>query len=241
MRGELKLLKVNNLIVSYGNMVALNGLSIHVDRSEVVGIFGPNGHGKTTLLKAISGLIKPKKGEIIFEGVDLKKVKPHEIVEMGLIHIPQGSRLFPELSVEENLMLGAYSKAAWIKRKENLEMVYNLFPSLNERRNKKCLTLSGGERQMTALGRGLMASAKMLMLDEPSLGLAPVIRQSLLKKIPEIIDLGVTMIIVEQNIVFASEFSNRLYLLEHGEISMEGSREEVISNDYVRKAYLGIK
>jgi len=234
------LLEVDSIVVHYGNMVAIDNVSVHVDKNEVVGIFGPNGHGKTTLLKAISGIVKLKKGSIFFEDKDLRKMKPHEIVKMGLIQIPQESRLFPELTVEENLMLGAYSVNAWKKREENLEMVYSLFPLIKERKNNRCLTLSGGERQMVALGRGLMSSAKLLMLDEPSLGLAPVIRQALLKKIPEIRDLGVTMIIVEQNIVFAAEFSDRLYLLENGKISLQGTRDEVLINDHVRKAYLGI-
>lgn len=234
------MLEIKDLFVSYGDMNIIKNVSIHVDKDEVVGIFGPNGHGKTTLLKTISGLIKPKEGKIIFESKDLEKVPPHRIVEMGLIHVPQGAKLWPELTVEENLKLGAYSPSSWKKRYENLEVVYNLFPALKERRGKKCLTLSGGERQMAALGRGLMSSAKLLMLDEPTLGLAPLIRRALLEKIPEIRDTGVTLLLVEQNIVFASEFSDRLYLLENGEISLQGSKDEVLSNDHVRKAYLGI-
>jgi len=234
------MLEIENLFVSYGDMNIIKNISINVEKDEVVGIFGPNGHGKTTLLKTISGLIKPKKGKIIFENKDLEKVPPHKIVEMGLIHVPQGAKLWPELMVEENLVLGAYSPSSWRKRDENLETVYGLFPALKERRHKKCLTLSGGERQMVALGRGLMSSAKLLMLDEPTLGLAPLIRRMLLEKIPEIRDTGVTLLLVEQNIVFASEFSDRLYLLENGEISLRGSKDEVLSNDHVRKAYLGI-
>lgn len=234
------MLEIKDLFVSYGDMNIIKNVSIHVDKDEVVGIFGPNGHGKTTLLKTISGLIKPKEGKIIFESKDLEKVPPHRIVEMGLIHVPQGAKLWPELTVEENLKLGAYSPSSWKKRYENLEVVYNLFPALKERRGKKCLTLSGGERQMAALGRGLMSSAKLLMLDEPTLGLAPLIRRALLEKIPEIRDTGVTLLLVEQNIVFASEFSDRLYLLENGEIRLQGSKDEVLSNDHVRKAYLGI-
>lgn len=234
------MLEVKDLVVSYGDMFVIKNLSIHVAKGEIVGIFGPNGHGKTTLLKTISGLIKPKRGKIIFENRDLKKVPPHKIVEMGLIHVPQGAKLWPELTVEENLLLGAYVSRAWKKRKENLEIVYKLFPALKERRNKECSTLSGGERQMVSIGRGLMSSAKLLMLDEPSLGLAPLIRRALLEKIPEIRDTGVTLLLVEQNIVFASEFSDRLYLIEEGKISLQGSKDEVLSNDYVRKAYLGI-
>jgi len=234
------MLEIKDLVVSYGNMNIINNVSIHVDKNEVVGIFGPNGHGKTTLLKAISGLIKQKKGKIIFQNEDLEKVPPHKIAEMGLIHVPQGAKLWPELTVEENLRLGAYCPSSWKKRDENLEIIYNLFPALKERRKNKCSTLSGGERQMVALGRGLMSQAKLLMLDEPTLGLAPLIRSALLKKIPEIIDTGVTLLLVEQNIVFASQFSDRLYLLENGKINLQGSKDEVLSNNYIRKAYLGI-
>ena len=234
------MLQINNIVVSYGDTTILNDVSINVNKNEIVGIFGPNGHGKTTLLRAISGLIKPKKGSIVFENENLEKMAPNKIVEKGIIQIPQGSRLFPDLTVEENLMLGAYTPHAWKKRDENLEIVYNLFPTIKERRNNRALHCSGGERQMVALGRGLMSSGKLLMLDEPTLGLAPLIRQSLLKKIPEIRDTGVTLLIVEQNIVFAAEFSDRLYLLENGKISLTGKKDEVISSDHVRKVHLGI-
>jgi branched-chain amino acid transport system ATP-binding protein len=234
------MLTVNDLVVSYGDMVVIKNVSLNVEEDEVVGIFGPNGHGKTTLLKAISGLIKPKQGQIVFMKNELENSAPHKIVEMGLIHVPQGARLWPELTVEENLLLGAYVPGAWKERGENLEIVYNLFPQLRERKNKKASTLSGGERQMVALGRGLMSSAKLLILDEPTLGLAPIIRRSLLEKIPEIRDTGVTMLIVEQNIVFASEFSDRLYLIENGRIALQGPKNEVLSNNHVKKAYLGI-
>lgn len=234
------MLTIEDLVVSYGDIVVIRNISLNVDRDEVVGVFGPNGHGKTTLLKAISGLIRPKQGKIFFENKDLVKLSPHKIVEMGLIHVPQGARLWPELTVEENLLLGAYVPSAWKKRDENLEGVYNLFPPLKERRQKKALTLSGGERQMAALGRGLMSSAKLLVLDEPSLGLAPMIRRDLLEKIPEIRETGVTLLLVEQNIVFASEFSDRLYLIENGRIALQGSKDEILSDDHVKKAYLGI-
>lgn len=234
------MLEVKNLVVSYGDITVIKDVSLNVEKDEVVGIFGPNGHGKTTLLKAISGLIKPKGGTITFENQDLIKMSPHKIVEMGLIHVPQGAKLWPELTVEENLILGAYTPKAWKEREDNLETVYNLFPALKERKGKKALTLSGGERQMAALGRGLMSSAKFLVLDEPTLGLAPIIRKALLEKIPEIKNTGVTLLIVEQNIVFASEFSNRLYLIENGRIVLQGLKNAVLSNEHVKKAYLGI-
>jgi branched-chain amino acid transport system ATP-binding protein len=234
------MLDVKDLVVTYGDMLIIKNLSMYVNKGEIVGIIGPNGHGKTTLLKAISGLVKPKSGKIFFENVDLTKMPPHKIVELGIVQVPQGAKLWPKLTVEENLLLGAYVSNAWKKRKENLEMVYKLFPALKERRNKLCSTLSGGERQMVAIGRGLMSSAKLLTLDEPSLGLAPLIRRALLEKIPEIRDMGVTLVLVEQNVVFASEFSDRLYLIEEGKITLQGSKDEVLSNNYVRKAYLGV-
>jgi branched-chain amino acid transport system ATP-binding protein len=234
------MLDVKDLVVTYGDMLIIKNLSMYVNKGEIVGIIGPNGHGKTTLLKAISGLVKPKSGKIFFENVDLTKMPPHKIVELGIVQVPQGAKLWPKLTVEENLLLGAYVSNAWKKRKENLEMVYKLFPALKERRNKLCSTLSGGERQMVAIGRGLMSSAKLLTLDEPSLGLAPLIRRALLEKIPEIRDTGVTLVLVEQNVVFASEFSDRLYLVEEGKITLQGSKDEVLSNNYVRKAYLGV-
>jgi len=234
------MLDVKDLVVTYGDMLIIKNLSMYVNKDEIVGIIGPNGHGKTTLLKAISGLLKPKSGKIFFENVDITKMPPHKIVELGIVQVPQGAKLWPELTVEENLLLGAYVSNAWKKRKENLEIVYKLFPALKERRNKPCSTLSGGERQMVAIGRGLMSSAKLLTLDEPSLGLAPLIRRALLEKIPEIRDTGITLVLVEQNVVFASEFSDRLYLVEEGKITLQGSKDEVLSNNYVRKAYLGV-
>jgi len=234
------MLDVKDLIVTYGDILVIKNLSMHVNKGEIVGIIGPNGHGKTTLLRAISGVIKPKSGKIFFENIDITKMPPHKIVELGIVHVPQGAKLWPKLTVEENLLLGAYVSDAWKKRKENLEMVYKLFPALEKRRNKLCSTLSGGERQMVAIGRGLMSSAKLLMLDEPSLGLSPLMRRALLEKIPEIRDMGVTILLVEQNIVFTSEFSDRLYLIEEGKITLQGSKDEVLSNNYVQKAYLGV-
>lgn len=235
------MLEVKDLFVSYGDFLVLKNVSLTVKEGEVVGLFGPNGHGKTTLLKTISGLVRPKSGKIIFEGKEITRKPPNKIAEMGIVHIPQEAKLWPELTVEENLILGAYTSRAWRKRKENLEMVYNLFPALKERRNNKCRTLSGGERQMTAIGRGLMAMPKLLMLDEPSLGLAPIIRRTLLEKINEIREeMKVTLLLVEQNVVFASKLSDRLYLMENGKIILQGTRDEILSNEYVRKSYLGV-
>jgi len=234
------MLEVRNLHVSYGDLVVLKDVSIYVKEGEIVGIFGPNGHGKTTLLKTVSGLVRPASGEIYFEGKDLRKLPPHKIVELGVIQVPQGAPIWPELTVEENLLLGAYNSKAWAKRKENLKIVYEMFPALQERRNRRALTLSGGERQMLSIARGLMASPRLLLLDEPSLGLAPLVRQMLLKKILEIRSAGITILLSEQNVVFASEFSDRVYLLENGSIRLHGQKDEILSNEYVRKSYLGI-
>jgi len=234
------MLEVEGIDVSYGSLNVLKNVSIDVENNETVGIFGPNGHGKTTLLKAISGLLKPLKGVIKFKDQTISGVPPEKIVNMGLIHVPQGSQLFLDMTVEENLMMGAYRSIAWSKRKENLKSVYQLFPSLKDRRNRKSSTLSGGERQMTAIGRGLMSSAELLMLDELTMGLAPKLGWEIMNKISEIQETGIAIILVEQNIAYAAELSNRMYLLENGEITLSGNKEEVLSNKYVQEAYLGI-
>ncbi len=234
------MLKVNGIDVSYGSLKVLKDVSISVENNETVGIFGPNGHGKTTLLKTISGLLKPLKGTIEFKDKTISGVPPEKIVNMGLIHVPQGSQLFLDLTVEENLLMGAYRSNAWNKRRENLKSVYQLFPSIKERRNRKSSTLSGGERQMTAIGRGLMSSAELLMLDELTMGLAPKLGWEIINKISEIQETGIAIILVEQNIAYAAELSKRMYLLENGEITLSGSKEEVLSNKYVQEAYLGI-
>jgi len=234
------MLKVEGIDVSYGSLQVLKKVSISVKNNETVGIFGPNGHGKTTLLKAISGLLKPLKGTIKFKDQVISGVPPEKIVNMGLIHVPQGSQLFLDMTVEENLLMGAYRSIAWSKRRENLKSVYQLFPSLKERRNKKSSTLSGGERQMTAIGRGLMSSAELLMLDELTMGLAPKLGWEIINKISEIKETGIAIILVEQNIAYAAELSERMYLLENGEIKLSGNKGEVLSNKYVQEAYLGI-
>ncbi len=234
------MLKVEEIDVSYGSLKVLKNVSISVKNNETVGIFGPNGHGKTTLLKTISGLLKPLKGIIEFKDQVISGVPPEKIVNMGLIHVPQGSQLFLDMTVEENLLMGAYRSTAWSKRRENLKSVYQLFPSLKERRNKKSSTLSGGERQMTAIGRGLMSSAELLMLDELTMGLAPKLGWEIINKISEIKETGIAIILVEQNIAYAAELSERMYLLENGEIKLSGNKEEVLSNKYVQEAYLGI-
>lgn len=234
------MLEVEEISVFYGAFQVLRHVSIHVGSGEVVGLFGPNGHGKTTILKTISGLLVPQRGQIKFNGTVISGVSPEKIVRMGTGHVLQGAHLFLEMTAIENLMLGAYIPSAWKKREDNLEKVFQLFPQLKERRNQRCSTLSGGERQMVAIGRGLMSSSKLLMLDEPFQGLAPKLSQELLMKIAEIKKTGISMILVEQNILYAAYLSDRMYLIENGEVSIEGGKEEILANDYVKEAYLGI-
>lgn len=234
----MMLLQIENLYSGYGEVTILNGVSIQIEEGKAIAIIGANGHGKSTLLKTISGIISPSKGRILLEGKELNNLAPHEIVELGVIHVPEGSQLFPLMTVKENLTLGAYSKRAWKKREENVRRVLSLFPKLKERLNQLANSLSGGERQMVALGRGLMSNAKLLMLDEPSLGLAPIVTDEVYGKINEIMAAGVSLIVVEQNIKRVEHFE-RLYLIERGEVRISGTGKEVLENPYLKSAYLG--
>lgn len=231
--------ELHEINVFYGAMQALWNISLRVDDNEVVGLIGPNGHGKTTILKTISGLLTPATGLIKFDGKIINKTSPVERVKMGIIQVPQGQHLFPKMTVVENLKLGAYTDSAWKEKDRNLKMVFNLFPILKERKDQKCSTLSGGERQMVAIARGLMSSAKLLMLDEPSMGLAPKLADELFEKIREIKETGISMILVEQNVVVATQLTDYMYLVENGSISLEGRKEQIIKNKYVMQAYLG--
>jgi branched-chain amino acid transport system ATP-binding protein len=233
------MLEVNDVDVFYGVFQALWGVSLKVHDHETVSLFGPNGHGKTTILRTISGILTPWRGDIKFDGKDISKMPSHEIVKMGIVQVPQGRRLFPEMTVIENLKLGAYISDAWKKKEENLERVYQLFPRLKERKNQKCKTLSGGERQMVAIGRSLMSSARLLMLDEPSLGLAPKLLLELMEKIKKIKETGISVILVDQNIRYITALTDRMYLIENGKVALEGRKEDMFENEYVRKTYLG--
>ncbi len=234
------MLEVNKIHVFYGLLEAVSGVSIRVDERETVGLFGPNGHGKTTILKTICGLLKPREGEVRFHGKDVTKLAPHKVVDLGITYVPEGGRLFPHMTVVENLKLGAYSTNAWKDRDRKLKEVFELFPNLKERENQACYTLSGGERQMVAVARGLMSSPKLLILDEPSLGLAPKVTIALLEKIREIKERGISMILAEQNVRYTTEIADRLYLVENGTIKLEGKREIVVEDRYVKQAYLGV-
>lgn len=233
------LLQVENLVSGYGKIQVLRSLSLHIDEGETIGLFGPNGHGKTTLLRTISGLIAVHEGDIRFQGNSIKDLDPRHIVERGLIHVPQGNTLFPEMSVQENLRLGAYSKRAWPRRSENFEKVYALFPRLEERKNQQAKTLSGGERQMLSIGVGLMGIPKLLMLDEPSLGLAPKIKDELAQAIGAIAESGTTMLLIDQDIELLLGLCHRLYLIEKGRVSMETQEKSTIRQDEILEMYFG--
>jgi len=233
------LLKVENLVAGYGKFEVIRSLSLEISKGESVGLFGPNGHGKTTLLRCISGLVDARSGDVLFQGENIKNHTPGQIVDMGLIHVPQGNTLFPRMTVLENLKLGAYSRRAWEKRLENISRVFKLFPRLEERKSQYARTLSGGERQMLSIGLGLMGVPDLLMLDEPSLGLAPKIKDELGQAILEIAQSGVTLLIVDQDIELLLGLCQRLYLIEKGQVSLETEEEEGIQQQEVLEMYFG--
>ncbi|BDG60118.1 ABC transporter ATP-binding protein [Caldinitratiruptor microaerophilus] len=233
------LLEVSGIRCGYGGSVVLHDLSMHVNQGEAVVILGPNGHGKTTLLRAISGLVPLTAGEIKFEGRTISGLEAEEITAAGVVHIPQGDLPFPEMTVEENLLMGAYLPRAWARRGEKLDRVYSLFPRLGERRNQLARTLSGGERRMLALGRGLMSDAKLLMIDEPSLGLAPIVIEEVYTKIKEIAASGLSILLVDENATHAVHVAQRVYLLESGSLVKEGQAGELLMDEALFSAYLG--
>ena len=233
------LLKVENLKAYYDSALILNGVSLSVDYGEFVGILGPNGAGKTTLLRAISGLVK-KEGKITFDGEGIENLQPYEIAKKGLIHCPERRRLFYEMTVIENLEMGAYLRKDKEMIKEDIERVFELFPELKERRNQIAGTLSGGEQQMLNIGRALMARPKLLCLDEPSLGLAPKLRERLKDRLKKIQRSGITILLVEQDASLALGLTDRNYVLSQGEIICEGMKEELLKDEKIRKMYLGI-
>ncbi|HEX13029.1 MAG: ABC transporter ATP-binding protein [Desulfurella sp.] len=233
------ILQITDLEVSYGSVVALKDITFNVKSGEIVVLVGANGAGKTTTLRAISGLVKPKKGEIIFEGKRIDHLHPHKIVRLGISHAPEGRRIFGTLTVYENLMLGAYTQKQIDKN--TLEWIYNLFPRLKERSKQLAGTLSGGEQQMLAVGRALMSKPKLLLLDEPSLGLSPALTKIIFDTVKQIRNSGVTILMVEQNAKAALKFANRGYVLEVGKIVLSGTSEELLSSQKVVEAYLGRK
>ena len=232
-------LTVEGLNGYYGHTQVLWDLSFRVDEKEGIAVVGSNGAGKTTLLRALSGLLLAKSGKIEFSGQRIDSLSPHRIVDLGLSQIPEGGGLFPFMTVLENLKMGAFLPSNWKKMSENLEFVYQLFPDLEERKNQMAGTLSGGERQMLGIGKGLMASPKLLMMDEPSWGLAPKLVLRVFDTIREIKQRGVTILLVEQNIHHALSMASRAYVLENGRIVLEGTAEALMGNEYVQKSYLG--
>ena len=232
------ILEVKNLEVSYGKIKAVKGISFDVGLGEVVSLIGTNGAGKTTTLRTISGLLRPSKGSITFEGQDITKVPPHQIVTLGIAHSPEGRRIFPQLTVEENLLLGAFSR----KDKgiaDDLQAAYELFPILSERSRQPAGTFSGGEQQMLAMGRAMMSRPKLMMLDEPSMGLSPLMMKRIMSTVKTLQAQGTTVLLVEQNAQAALRLATKGYVLEVGKIVLQGTGPELLASDEVRKAYLG--
>lgn len=233
------MLKVQDLQVSYGSITALQGISFEVHKGEVVSLVGANGAGKSTTLKTISGLLKPKNGKIFFKGKSIENKKSYTIVQNGIVHVPEGRQIFSKMSVAENLKLGGYNVRNNALFEERLEYAYKLFPKLKERYRQSAGTLSGGEQQMLAIARGLMSGPEMLLLDEPSLGLAPIVVQQVFSVIEELKASGMTILLVEQNAYDALKISDRAYIMETGKIVLTGTGEELIGNKDVQNIYLG--
>ena len=234
------LLEVKDLRVSYGKIEAIKGISLHVEKGEIVTLVGANGAGKTTLLKTISGILKPTQGVINFESKDIQTIAPHDRVLEGLCQAPEGRGIFPGMTVLENLEMGKFARKDWKKElDEDLERIYTLFPRLKERQNQAGGTLSGGEQQMLSIGRALMSRPRLLLLDEPSMGLAPMFIQQIFKIIREIQEQGVSILLVEQNAAQALACANRAYILETGNIVKEGAGKDLLNDDAIKKAYLG--
>ena len=234
------MLNVNNLNAFYGEFHVLKDVSLSVGEGQVVVMLGPNGHGKSTLLKAICGLAGNVNGEVIYKGQNIKGMAAQKLVNMGITYIAENRELFPYMSVMENLKLGAYSKNARAKEKENLEKVFDLFPQLVSRTKQLASTMSGGEARMLAIARGLMSNADFLCIDEPSLGLQPNLRLEVFKTIKEINQQGKTVLLVEQNIPQITELADKIYVMEEGQISFEGDKDEALSNDHLKEIFLGL-
>ncbi|HHV79351.1 MAG TPA: ABC transporter ATP-binding protein [Firmicutes bacterium] len=235
----MAVLSVEDLHVYYGAIHAIKGVSFHVEPGEIVTLIGANGAGKSTILKTISGIIRPKKGKIRLKGDEIHNTPPHGIVSMGVSHVPEGRRVFPNLTVLENLQVGAYTRREKREIEESLEDIWKRFPRLRERMNQMAGTLSGGEQQMLAIARALMSKPQLLLMDEPSMGLSPMLVDEVFDTIKEINASGTTILLVEQNAQMALEVANRGYVLETGEIVLQGNAQELADNPEVRKAYLG--
>ncbi|MBO5160492.1 MAG: ABC transporter ATP-binding protein [Lachnospiraceae bacterium] len=235
----MAMLEVKDLQVYYGMIQAIKGISFEVNQGEVIALIGANGAGKTTILHTVTGLIAPKAGSIVFEGQDITKVPAHKIVSMGMAHVPEGRRVFAQLSVYDNLKMGAYTRKDKNEIEESLEMVYKRFPRLEERKNQMAGTLSGGEQQMLAMGRALMSKPKIILMDEPSMGLSPIFVNEIFDIIQEVSASGTTVLLVEQNAKKALSIADRAYVLETGTIALDGDAKVLMNDDSIKKAYLG--
>ena len=235
----MAMLEVRDLQVYYGMIHAIKGISFDVNQGEVIALIGANGAGKTTTLHTITGLLAPKSGSVLFEGKDITKVPAHKIVSMGMAHVPEGRRVFAELSVYENLKMGAYTRKDKKEIEESLANVYKRFPRLEERKNQMAGTLSGGEQQMLAMGRALMSKPKIILMDEPSMGLSPIFVNEIFDIIRAVSESGTTVLLVEQNAKKALSIADRAYVLETGKIVLEGKASDLLNNDSIKKAYLG--
>ena len=235
----MSMLEVNDLQVYYGMIHAIKGVSFHVNEGEIIALIGANGAGKTTILHTITGLIAPKGGQVVFEGKDITKTQAHKIVELGMAHVPEGRRVFAQLSVYQNLKMGAYTRSDKNEIEESLEMVYKRFPRLEERKNQMAGTLSGGEQQMLAMGRALMSKPRIILMDEPSMGLSPILVNEIFDIIQSVSASGTTVLLVEQNAKKALAIADRAYVLETGKISLDGNAKDLLNDDSIKKAYLG--
>jgi branched-chain amino acid transport system ATP-binding protein len=234
------MLEFSNVDTFYGKAQALFGVSVRVDESEIVALVGSNGAGKTTLLNTISGLLRPASGSVEFLGKRIDGLTSHSIVELGISHVPEGRRLFADMTVRENLEMGAYPHHAWKRREERLEQVYQVFPSLRQRQGQLARTLSGGEQQMLAMGRGLMSRPRLCMFDEPSSGLAPKLLLEVFRVIKSLREQGITILLIEQNVRHTLETADRAYVLENGRVILAGEGKQLLEEELIRKAYLGL-
>ncbi len=234
------MLKVSNIEVAYGNIQVLFGVSLEVGEGEMVSLIGPNGAGKTTTARALTGIVPPSRGRVEFLGREIQSLSPHEIVPLGLVHVPEGRLIFPSLTVEENLHLGAFHAPARAYREETMNRVSEMFPTLHERRHQLAGSLSGGEQQMLAIARGLMARPRLIIFDEPSLGLAPILVREILRTIRQIVSEGVTVLLIEENVQESLRLADRGYVLENGRVVQSGNGQDLLGDEHIRRAYLGL-
>jgi branched-chain amino acid transport system ATP-binding protein len=236
----MAMLEVSNINVSYGNVQALWDVSLHVEEGKIVALLGANGAGKTTLLNTMTGMLKPTSGEVTFKGERIDNLPSDKIIEKGIAYLPEGGRLFPEMTIKENLEMGAYPSKLWKNRKPDLERIYGMFPILDERRSQLSRTMSGGERQMLAMGRALMSNPNMCFFDELSYGLSPKMAQEVFKIVKQLHSEGITVLLVEQNVYQTLEIADYAYVIENGRIVKEGEGHAMLEDDYIKQAYLGV-